>query len=94
VAKALDSITSVGEVFGLTKSADSKHLSETFSARKAYNQELMRARLRQNQLILERTADESPEDEDENNINAESKVIKEFDEGSSQLIRTTKLDDV
>ena len=37
VAKALDSITTVGEVFGLTKSADSKHVSETFNARKAYN---------------------------------------------------------
>ena len=44
-------------------------------------------------LFLERTADESHDEEDEKNINAGSKVIKEFDESGSQLIRTTKLDD-
>ncbi len=50
----------------------------------------MAARVR-NQLVLERTTDESVDEDDDNDINVQSKVIKDFDERASPRIRETRL---
>jgi len=51
----------------------------------------MAARQRQNQLVLERTTEESVDEDDDKDINVRSKVIKDFDEGASPRIRKTRL---